>query len=773
MSLILLQSEKQIKPGLLDSSDRPEDFVNIFRKPIQIRDNQTIELVSMSYNKQGDITVNTTNDTVIFRVGDNKNYLNKTVKVKQGTYTPAAFAIQLAQDLNNSNILNQYVWSVTISGTFIYLTLNQSSRLTVTNDGGTTSGETTGDISLPVGRPQPIPSVFDSIIRKQVVFGNTQYGSVAQVLKPVSGLDIDNFDTLYYADLFPKPLFSNAPILRTEVYPQLHITGLLTSQAIAKPTTFTLGAVTGNLAAYTGANLYNAQFTLGATTYYLRYGSDFTGSIKYDGDEIEWYERGKSIIVSKTDVALPAAIDENIDMDNFGLNDMKFDESVAASLTSAAQNFGRTITGFTNVYSEDDGVSLEGITVTDLEDIINWTKVGYNNSSIGLHSKTTWGEADLLLDENNLLKADYSLSLEQSGKTVGTTDTKVLLKCLKGDTSSNASVGFFYKVGAAPEHPTAVNEIDLEVIAGVVVSGSSMDNLRLKLGTLAGVKSQVVFSLEKESGAGMWTGVLTGRFAAENELTEDFYPLYGAVTTSQGSYGQALGTASANVFSGTFNTRTYTPTAKNLKELGVIDPDNATDTTAPVEGASAETKQKLTFFIRFGIVPESSISADNSAGTNVSLINIQDVENQGAEVTRNRTSNTADLNLIINQNVFSRYNVGISDTYYGMPIGPIISTDYLNENINVQLPDFPIRSFNGLLGQPENCVSIIPAEQISTDAVTGRLYYQSSVPNKINMNNNGEQLINHVRVRLTTPEGQPVTNLLHPTSIVLKIDDKS
>ena len=102
----------------------------------------------------------------------------------------------------------------------------------------------------------------------------------------------------------------------------------------------------------------------------------------------------------------------------------------------------------------------------------------------------------------------------------------------------------------------------------------------------------------------------------------------------------------------------------------------------------------------------------------------------------------------MNQNVFSRYNEGSNDTYYGMTTGPIISNDYLNENINVQLPDFPIRSFNGLLGQPENCVAIVPAEQIKTDAVTGRLYHAAEIPNKINMNNNGQQLVNHVRVRL-------------------------
>ena len=769
MSLILLQSEKQIKPGLLDSSDRPEDFVNIFRKPIQIRDNQTIELVSMSYNKQGNITVNTTNDTVIFRVGDNKNYLNKTVKVRQGTYTQAAFAIQLAQDLNNANLLNQYVWSVTISGTFIYATLNQDSRLTVTNDGGTSFSDV---LELPMENSSVFATaqITSQILKKEVLFGNTIYATQAQVRTPVAGRILDDFSKLYYANLFPKPLFSNAPILRTEVIPQFHITGLTTA-AIGK--TFTSGTDTGNLAAYTGSNVYDSQVTLGAVTYYIRYGSSYTGVIEdKDGDAVDWYLRGELLIVSKTDIALPVAIDETIDLTNFGLNSLSYDKSRVANLPdTGTKSFGRTVRTFGNSY----GVSFADITVQNLNTVLSFTPVGYNNSSIGLYSKTTWGEEGARIDPtSSLMDADYSLSLVQSNKTAGTTDTKVLLKCLKGNKDANASVGFFYKLGASPEIPTAVTEIDLEAIAGIVTSGSGMDSLRLKLGTLAGVKSQVIFSLEKESAAspGIFTGVLTGRFAAENELTEDFYPLYGAVATSPGSYGQALGTTSANVFSGTFNTRDYTPTAKNLKELGVIDPDNAVDTSAPVEGAAAETKQKLTFFIRFGIVPDSSISADNSAGTNLSLINIQDVQNQGAEITRNKTSNTADVNLILNQTVFSRYNVGISDTYYSMSAGPILSNDYLNENINVQLPDFPIRSFNGLLGQPENCVAIVPAEQIKTDAVTGRLYHAAEIPNKINMNNNGEQLVNHVRVRLTTPEGQPVTNLNHPTSIVLKIDDK-
>jgi hypothetical protein len=610
--------------------------------------------------------------------------------------------------------------------------------------------------------------ITSQILKKEVLFGNTIYATEAQVRRSVAGRILDEFSKLYYATLFPKPLFSNAPILRTQVYPQFHITGLTTG-AIGK--TFTSGTDTGNLAAYTGSNLYDAQVTLGAITYYIRYGSSYTGVIENkDGDAVVWYQRGELLIVSKTDIALPTSIDDTIDLTNFGLNVLSYDRSRAANLpVTGTKSFGRTVKTFGNFY----GVSFADITVQNLNSVLSFTPVGYNNSSIGLYSKTTWGEAGARIDPtNSLMDADYSLSLEQSNKTVGTTDTKVLLKCLKGDTSANASVGFYYKLGAAPEHPTVVNEIDLEVIAGIVTSGASMDNLRLKLGTIAGVKSQVIFSLEKETGTNMWTGVLTGRFAAENELTEDFYPLYGAIASSPGSYGQALGTTSSNVFSGTFNTRDYTPTAKNLKELGVIDPDNASDTSAPVEGAAAATKQQLSFFVRFGIVPDSSISADNSAGTNVSLINIQDVQHQGAEITRNKTSNTADLNLIVNQTVFSRYNEGTNDTYYSMTTGPILTNDYLNENINVQLPDFPIRSFNGLLGQPENCVAIVPAEQIKTDAVTGRLYHAAEIPNKINMNNNGEQLVNHVRVRLTTPEGQPVTNLLHPTSIVLKIDDK-
>ena len=48
MSLVLLQSEKQITPTLKDLSDEPDNFINIFRKPINIKPNQTVELVSFN-----------------------------------------------------------------------------------------------------------------------------------------------------------------------------------------------------------------------------------------------------------------------------------------------------------------------------------------------------------------------------------------------------------------------------------------------------------------------------------------------------------------------------------------------------------------------------------------------------------------------------------------------------------------------------------------------------------------------------------------------------
>jgi len=41
MSLILLESEKLISENVLDSSDIPSDFVNIFRKPIILKTDDT------------------------------------------------------------------------------------------------------------------------------------------------------------------------------------------------------------------------------------------------------------------------------------------------------------------------------------------------------------------------------------------------------------------------------------------------------------------------------------------------------------------------------------------------------------------------------------------------------------------------------------------------------------------------------------------------------------------------------------------------------------
>ena len=780
MSLILLQSEKQIQPGILDSSDRPEDFSNIFRKPIEIENNQTIEVISMSYNKLGDILVNSTNDTVIFRVGDNTNYLNKTVRLVHDSYTPAAFASELQLRLNNSTVLNQYLWAVSVTGSFIYITLNQLPTISTysTNDAGTTPGEKEGEILIQNENIDLYPGTPpELLLRKQTVFGQVQYHTI--VTTPTTPLigGVDIFDNLVYASRMPKPLFSNGPILQTTLTPQFCINGLDTTAAIALPTTFTHTSNTavGNLAAYTGSNGYDAQVILqvGGVNYpyYLKYGSNYAGTIEFEvpSEELPWHDRGASIITSTTDVAIPTSIDENIAA-NFGLNEYEYDTSKKASLTSTVKNFNREITSFKNIF----GVSIDA-TCTDISSVLSYATIGYKNSSVGIITDSDNGS---IFSTSGDMAIDYSCGIEQEARTNDTTDTKVMFKCRGRTNLVNPplynDVDFFYTLtsGGGEVGPvTGATGIDLKTIAGIETSGANMDNIRISIRTTAGVKSKIIFEIEKETGAGMFSPVLTGRFANESIFTEDFYPLRGVVATSFGKYGQVIGTTSSVIFNGTFSTRAgINPTVTNLQQLGVVDPDFALTTTAPIEGPTLDTKQKLSFFVRFGIVPEASISADNTAGANTGLINIEDCVNQGK--SRNNTLNNADLNLLVNQSVFTRNNVGTNDTYYSMTTGPIQTTDYLNENINIQLPDFPIMSFNGLLGQPENCVAIIPAEQIQTDAFTGRLYYQSSVPTKINMNNNGTQKINHIRVRLTTPEGQPVRNLVHPTSIVLKIDNK-
>ena len=113
MSIILLQSEKQITPDLIDSSDDPSDFVNIFRKPITIQPNQTVELVSFGFNKTESIILNTTNNVMYYRIGGFDNYNTTKVTLAIGIYTIAQFIVEFQNKLNASINLNQYSFTVT------------------------------------------------------------------------------------------------------------------------------------------------------------------------------------------------------------------------------------------------------------------------------------------------------------------------------------------------------------------------------------------------------------------------------------------------------------------------------------------------------------------------------------------------------------------------------------------------------------------------------------------------------------------------------------
>ena len=773
MSLILLQSEKQITPQLKDSSDNPQDFVNIFRKPIEIDNNQTIELVSISYNKQGNITVNASNDTIIFRFGAYEDYLTKNVKLTHGNYTTAAFVIELNARLNNACVLSQYSFSSYAMGTSIYINTIQNPALSIYSANAATNDED-GDLDLDNQREDypTIPSNVDFI--DQTFMGAIEYVNDGYIRNsPITPTDSwDNFSDLFYAYETERGLFSNNPTFTTAIFPQYHIAGLNTSTAIAAPTTFTSGTNTGNLAAYTGTNLYNAQVLIGAQQYYIKYGSDYATSIKDNsGNEFPWFQRGEVLIISTTDTAIPVVIDNTIAA-NFGLNILKYDNSKAAKLTTLAQDFGRVITSFSNVY----GQSFSAITCTDIATYLNYELLGYKNSSVGINrNQDDTVENGMLTTDDDLLIADYSILIEQTSMNL--TNTNVVFKAYGKDHTqigfdSHEFKQFYYTLISGGGEQGPVSSLDLTA-SGITTSGSSMNNIRLNIKTLAGVKSNIIFSIETSTQASptMWSPVITGRFQNNSIFTEDFYPLRGMIATGLGSYAQNIGTPMSSIFSGTFEKPEYTGlTVDNLITLGITNTDFAVSESAPIEGNTALVYEKPSFFIRTNTVPDINISNTNNQGTDLSLINIRDVNNAGQP--RNNTNNLADVGLILNTSPFTRFNPNFTTNFFINNLGPVLATDYLNENINVQLPDFPIRSFNGCIGQPENCVSIIPAEQIQTDQITGRLYYQASIPNKIDMNNNGKQKINHIRVRLTSPEGQAITNLDHPTSIVLKIDTK-
>ena len=98
--------------------------------------------------------------------------------------------------------------------------------------------------------------------------------------------------------------------------------------------------------------------------------------------------------------------------------------------------------------------------------------------------------------------------------------------------------------------------------------------------------------------------------------------------------------------------------------------------------------------------------------------------------------------------------------------------DTRNPTIQVELPDFGVKSFSGASADTGRAICAIPREQFTTDERSGTLHYESNYPVVIDLNCKDDIVLNHISCRLRNLDGK-LSDLLNPTSVTLLIKEKS
>ena len=97
--------------------------------------------------------------------------------------------------------------------------------------------------------------------------------------------------------------------------------------------------------------------------------------------------------------------------------------------------------------------------------------------------------------------------------------------------------------------------------------------------------------------------------------------------------------------------------------------------------------------------------------------------------------------------------------------------DVLNPTIQIELPDFNLKSFSGQSSDTGRAIAVIPREQFTTDERSGVLHYESQYPVVIDLNCKDNIVLNHLSVRMRNLNGRLAT-LQNPTQVTILIKEK-
>ncbi len=736
MSLILLESEKLISENVLDSSDIPSDFVNIFRKPILINPKDTFELVSMSFHKNANIVITSLNNTMRWRIGDLQNYVNHDVTITTGQYSPESLADEIKNKLNASVLINIYQFDCIYADQKITISFSQIStpEKTNTSDG---VGETFNGLAFSYVDFDEKTLTDGSIVNESNMVADGTVNST-----------IDNFEALDYIMHGNKPIFANDGEINIDLSPQILINGVNVGAAITANVTMTEGSTSEAWVAYSGSNGY--EFTWNGNFY--RFAASVPSINLRDGSvDLKFYERGLTLIEADNDAALPTSITTGTSGFRL-LTIVLTNTQIATGTTTSDFKVNRSVLSITN----QRGYPSRTLTVLDLQTHLNFKRLGYKNGSVCL-SRSSIYETDTFESGDLLTDSDYQLVITQENLDTTTDKVKVKVHAYRTiSTAHSTPQQIALKVG----DEVYSSGIDItEILKDIVVNetSSKMDSIQLGI-ILSKITSDIIFKINcDDNGNETFTKDTKLIPMSDNSIASKFkevmFPIFGLVCLSTGSYGQNFG-QNKYVMSGKFSTLQNNTLASTLISSNVISADTSENSTLSNElTVGADVERGYIFIMK--PVPSDNI-VTSGAGNNPSLLNDADVG-----------PNNFNLGTPLSMDAFKKV---ITTTNGSITSIDTLKSGQYSSNLHIQLADLPIDSFNGVTGNPEACLAIIPGEQIQTEDNTGKLYYQSGMPNKIGLNINNPKTINHLRVKLTNSTGKLADGLEHPTSLVVKLN---
>ena len=737
MSLILLESEKLISENVLDSSDIPSDFVNIFRKPIVLKPDDTFELVSMSFHKNANIVITSINNTMRWRIGNIQLYSNHDVTITTGEYTPESLTDEIKNKLNASVLINIYQFDCIYANQKITISFSQIDTPDLPNSSDGIALIRNGTTFVDV-----------KVDEKELSDKSFLTNSELEVDGTVNST-IDNPLELDYLISPNQPVFANDGGGFLALNPQIHINGVNVGDAITGAVTMTEGSTTQAWVAYSGSNGY--EFTWNSNFYRFAASVPEINLRDGGGTDLLFYERGLTLIESDNDAALPSSITTGTS--GFRLLTIVLTTTqVATGTTTTDFKVNRSVLSITN----QRGYPSRTLTVLDLQTHLNFKRLGYKNGLVALSKNSEFGTDNF---ESDFLKtnSDYQLLITQENLDTNTDKVKVKVHAYRTvSTSHSTPQEITLKIG----DQSFASGVDITTVLNKIVvneTGGKMDSIQIGI-TLSKITSDIVFEIKcDENGAGVFTKDtkdirLSADCGIAPKFKESMFPIHSLYGMGTGSYGQNLN-PDIYQMEGIYSTLENTVTSTSLVSSNVITADAVENTTVSV-GELGDPVAKNYIFIMKPVPGENIVTS--GAGNNTSLLNNDDVG-----------PNNFNLGTPLSMDSFKK---AITTTNGSITSIDTLKSGQYSSNLHVQLADLPIDSFNGVTGNPESCLAIIPGEQIQTEDNTGKLYYQSGMPNKIGLNINNEKTINHLRVKLTNSTGKLADGLEHPTSLVVKLN---